>query len=502
MSMGETPSSLLAQQVRALLADAREAYAGTPQDEVLATAAATFEEPLRVAIAGRVKAGKSTLLNALIGEQVAATDAGECTRVVTWYLHGAGYRAWAHPYEGRPEAIGLRRGEGSSVLDLGGRAPESLERITVELPNARLAQLTMIDTPGIASTSVDVSRRTVEFLTSEQPDSGGADAVLYLMRHLHTSDVHFLEAFHDDDVSETMPVNAIGVLSRADEIGGGRTDAMALAQGIASRYSDDPRVRALVQTVVPVAGLLAQAGATLRQREYGALGALAGAPVEDVAELELSVDRFTASATRAPVDAVVRAELLERMGLFGVKVAVGLIRHGMAASAPDLARALTDLSGLPALRAVLVSQFTARRDVLKAHGALRTVGGVLAATPVPGSDGLRLRQEEVAASTHDLAELRLLNDLRTGDLVVGDERRVRMEVLLGVRGGSPRARLGLDASSDTEQVRAALLEQLGEGLPLAESPVATQAVRRAAGVLRRTCEGLFVDAELSGQPAL
>ena len=36
-----------------------------------------------------VKAGKSTLLNAIIGEEVAPTDAGECTKVIIWYRHGA-----------------------------------------------------------------------------------------------------------------------------------------------------------------------------------------------------------------------------------------------------------------------------------------------------------------------------------------------------------------------------------------------------------------------------
>jgi len=39
--------------------------------------------PLRLAIAGKIKAGKSTLLNALVGEELAPTDAGECTRIVT-----------------------------------------------------------------------------------------------------------------------------------------------------------------------------------------------------------------------------------------------------------------------------------------------------------------------------------------------------------------------------------------------------------------------------------
>ena len=125
-----------------------------------------------------------------------------------------------------------------------------------------------------------------------------ADAVLYLMRHLHASDINFLEAFHDEEFSQATPVNAIAVLSRADEVSAvGRIDSMASAQRIAWRYRADGKVRRLAQTVVPVAGLLAQSGATLREAEYKALDAIAGASHEEAESLLLSADRFVYAET-------------------------------------------------------------------------------------------------------------------------------------------------------------------------------------------------------------
>ena len=82
-------------EVRRIADEASRVARGTDQETAVRTATRRLEEPLRVAIAGRVKAGKSTLLNALVGERLAATDAGECTRVVTWYRHALGYRVSA-----------------------------------------------------------------------------------------------------------------------------------------------------------------------------------------------------------------------------------------------------------------------------------------------------------------------------------------------------------------------------------------------------------------------
>ena len=59
------------------------------------------------------------------------------------------------------------------------------------------------------------------------------------MRHLHSTDVGFLEAFHDRQFAGVTPVNAIGVLSRADEVGAGRIDAIDIAERVAADYRRD-----------------------------------------------------------------------------------------------------------------------------------------------------------------------------------------------------------------------------------------------------------------------
>ena len=188
--------SPLLQQVLSLVIDASAAYQGTPQARVLDEVVARIHEPLRVAIAGKVKAGKSTLLNALVGDEVAPTDAGECTRIVTWYRHGIASRVWLTPPGGVPGQVPFTRsGSGALDVQLGTWQADQVESLTVEWPVPPLATMTLIDTPGIGSLSTDVSATSLAFLTSDDEQTTPSDAVVYLLRHLHATDVSFLHAF-------------------------------------------------------------------------------------------------------------------------------------------------------------------------------------------------------------------------------------------------------------------------------------------------------------------
>src|SRR5690606_36030138 len=125
----------------------------------------------------------------------------------------------------------------------------------------------------------------------------------------------------------------------------------------------DARLRRLCQTVLPVAGLLAQASATRTEAEYRALTTLAALPRTDCDALTLTVDRFVADAN-VDVTPLEREDLLARFGLYGVRVSIRLIRAGGATSSTDLATHLRELSGIEQLRSTLQSLFAARSDVL------------------------------------------------------------------------------------------------------------------------------------------
>ena len=483
----------LLESVRSLLGWAHGQAVDEATQARLVDVARRLDGPLRVAIAGRVKAGKSTLLNALVGEELAPTDAGECTKVVTWYVGAERPQAIIHRRDGTSGVRPYRRDGGSIDVDLGVPA-EAVDHLEIHWPTSRLRDVTLIDTPGIASLSAEVSARASVVLGGDGGGPSVADAVLYLLRHAHSSDVRFLEAFHDDEFARGSPVNAVGVLSRADEVGACRRDALEVAARIAARYTSDIRMRRLCPVVIPVAGLLAQAGVTFREEEFRALAVLAALPPPQTDDLMLTAGRFCADDYRLPLTAFERRHLLDRLGLFGVRLAVDLVRGGETGSANLLGRRLAADGGLDRLREVLLHQFTARSRVLQVRSALAVLRAIAATRGVREPGQLQLAVEEVTASAHDLVEIRLLDELRSGALVVPADLTTEMDRLLGGSGHGPTDRLGLAPTATPDDVRAAALAALGRWQRLAESPNAERTVRMAARAVGRTCEGIVVAA--------
>ncbi len=484
----------LVAEAQTLLLRAEKTFAGTPEVERLAQARERLDGPLRVAIAGKVKAGKSTLLNALVGERLAPTDTGECTRIVTWYRDGHTYQVLLHPVDGsEAQQARFHRDDGAIDIDLAGRSALDYDRIDVTWPSAGLRTMTLIDTPGVGSLSEGVANRAFEFLDPNDAETQ-ADAVLYLMKHIHASDLRLLEAFHDTAVSQPNPVNAVAVLSRADEIGAGRLDSMASARKIAKRYGDDGRLRRLIQVVVPVAGLLAETAETLTEWEFKSLKALAGCRPRDLEPYLLSADRFVEARPETPLTSLEREQLLGRLGLFGVRLSLALIRRNVVETSADLADELVNRSGLTDLRGILSTLFMDRADVLKARSAMLAVERLCNDFPdTPGASDLLGSIEQVMAGAHPFNELTTMAAVRSGWVRGREDDLLEVEQILGARGTQPAQRLGIDPASSPEQIREAALVSLSRWQRKAENPLTSLDLVTASRVVVRTLEGLITD---------
>ncbi|BBX10338.1 dynamin-like GTPase family protein [Mycolicibacterium aichiense] len=447
-------------QVRAILSGTRRAYQGEPayreRPDVfneLDRIAGRLNQPIRIALAGTLKAGKSTLVNALVGENIAPTDATEATRIVTWFRHGPIPKVTANHAGGRRSNVPIAR-DGGLTFDFGRLDANDIVDLDVEWPAAELIDATIIDTPGTSSLSRDVSERTLRLLV---PEDGvpRVDAVVFLLRTLNAADIALLKQIGELVGGSSGALGVIGVASRADEIGAGRLDAMLSAKDVAQRFTGELDRTGICQAVVPVSGLLALTARTLRQSEFAALEKLAAVDANELNKAMLSVDRFVREDSALPVDAQTRAQILDRFGMFGLRISIAVLRAGVATDSVTLADELLERSGLVALRDVIDQQFAQRSELLKAHTALVSLRRFVEMNPITATPYIIADIDPLLADTHAFEELRLLSQLRSRPTTLTDDEMASLRRVIGGSGTDAASRLGLTAETLGDGPRAA-----------------------------------------------
>ena len=340
-------------------------------------------EPLRVAIAGRLKAGKSTLVNALIGRRVAPTEVGECTRIVTQFRYGTSDRV---------DVVRKNGTRASLPLDEAGMIPQRLgvprgeiAYVDVTLTSDHLRDLTVIDTPGLASANQAVSAQAQRFLFNEAPidddlddDSAralsGSEAIIYVFtQSVREDDVQALEAFRSMSARlSSNPINSLGLFNKVDKLAGSSgADPWPVAEPLAS---DQAKVlRRVVSDVVPIVGLLAETteAGRLTAADCEALRQLAALPQSDRQVLLASVDLFC--NREAAVSREARERLLRLLDLYGISFAIHMLVQRPQLATGELVRLLLQASGFMRLRQTLDQAFRWRSDAIKAGWGLSSL---------------------------------------------------------------------------------------------------------------------------------
>ncbi|GAA5124311.1 dynamin family protein [Haloechinothrix salitolerans] len=460
--------------------------------------------PLQVAVAGRIKSGKSTLVNALIGRKVAPTDVGECTRLVTRFQYGTVDRVEVVLTDGSTTVL---------PFDADGMIPASLgmdldavSHIEAYLTSAVLKEMTVIDTPGLGSLDAASVARTEGVLgrrrgSSEDGDAvpaldrtsrdavAGAEAVLYVVtQSVRADDQQALAAFTAATASkEAGPVNAIAVLNKADTVApesvtGADGDVWRAASLLAEAQA--ATLKPKVADVIPVIGLLAETA------ESGGFTAADADALRDLSELDdatletilLSADIFTSWDCDVP--AGTRSRLLDRLDLYGIRCGIEAIRAEPGITTGELRRTIRDASGLEAVRARLGTVFAARADGIKAAAALASITALAQAAPDPAERGKVHDAIEVLLATPEAHQLRVLEALTlvtSGAVDLADD--LTEEVLRVGSNAEVTAQLGMP-DANREQLTAHALERAGWWRSFA-SFGATPAQSRVAHVVHR-----------------
>lgn len=220
------------------------------------------EMPCELAIAGKVKAGKSSFLNALLGVDLAMVGTTETTATINYFKYGfpedpnrpvvVYWNDGRKPEAQTKEFLDSLQGHDKEVLE---RA-DKIDHLEYLVPDPRLKRITLIDTPGVGSVEDVHEQRAADYfnpqltslreLHAKQSDSlaEGADAVVYISTPVPESSA---QKFFGEYIPKISAINALGVMTQIDRENNATPEVInRMVNTLASSY------RRELSTVVPV----------------------------------------------------------------------------------------------------------------------------------------------------------------------------------------------------------------------------------------------------------
>ena len=353
--------------------------------------AGQVNKPCVLAVVGRMKAGKSTFINALLGEDVAKVGVTETTATINCFMYGtaADPSTRALLLAGRPvrgcQSCIRRCLQGNDADSL--RRAEGIDHLEYLLPNDYLRNVTLVDTPGTAAVVDEHQNRTAEFLNlqkqlrerrSEETQRIGseADAVIYLVGQVpRATDQAFLEEFGQATAGRSRALNAVGVMAKIDL----QAEILARRQELAGKIAE--QLKSSLNTVVPVsAGIRRALDHLLKEHRKGLvrlIAVLRRIPPHRLQKLLDSEELYRElESDDCPVTTTERSELLGDME-WGVFTAIARLAANPALTGAAVVQQLDDLSGFGPLKDVLERHFFKRAWFLHCYRLLSDARKVL-----------------------------------------------------------------------------------------------------------------------------
>ena len=181
-------------------------------DKIININKENLHNPLKIVVLGEVKAGKSTLVNALVGKKVSYTNVVEATAAILEIKYSKEEKIIIK--KKNEEVINLYSlGELDNLMNVNRDNQEffsEINKISVFTNTERLKEITVVDTPGLNTVTSENEERTEDYIAN-------ADVILWILNshHLGQSDI-------SEKIEEVLDYGKpiICVLNRIDEING------------------------------------------------------------------------------------------------------------------------------------------------------------------------------------------------------------------------------------------------------------------------------------------
>lgn len=351
------------------------------------------DQPCELAIVGRVKAGKSSFLNALLGEELAMVGETEMTATINFFKYGSP-KDKDHPvrvvWEDGSEEWQTRafldslQGNTKEVLDKASK----IDHLEYFVQNPILNNVTLVDTPGTGSIVDEHEERTNEYLRAGKEKlrekhneqsvnlKNRADAVIVITERVPTNETSTLVSNLSMD---TSAFNALGVMTKIDsELNVTLEDWNRRS----TQYAE--MLRNQLNTIIPISASIYKTVKKLeptgRLREIK--DSLKDIPTDEFEEVCSSRDNFLGNAddlneyfNSYGVSYEQRCHLAEGVDIWMTFYTIAKVLHEMTYE--DAVEYLINYSGMERMREVIERQFLNRSRIIRCAKIVKDMHNIL-----------------------------------------------------------------------------------------------------------------------------